>query len=66
MAEEIKRFTGAELKVGMTASRTKTITKEDIEYFGKVSTDTNPMHFDEDYAATTQFRKMYCPWQLSA
>ncbi len=57
MAEEIKKFTGAELKVGMTASRTKTITKDDIEYFGKVSTDTNPMHFDEDYAATTQFGK---------
>ena len=55
MAEEIKKFTGPELKVGMTASRTKTMTKEDIEYFGKVSTDTNPMHFDEEYAATTQF-----------
>ena len=57
MAEEIKKFTGPELKVGMTASRTKTMTKEDIEYFGKVSTDTNPMHFDEAYAANTQFGK---------
>lgn len=39
----------------MTAERTKTITKRDIELFGEVSTDTNPMHFDEAYAATTQF-----------
>lgn len=55
MSEEVKRFTGAELKVGMTAERTKEITKEDIAHFGACSTDTNPMHFDEDYAATTQF-----------
>ena len=52
MSEEVKRFTGPELKLGMTAERTKTITKKDIEYFGIVSTDTNPMHFDEEYAAT--------------
>lgn len=55
MENETKRYTGAELKVGMTAERTKTITKRDIELFGEVSTDTNPMHFDEAYAATTQF-----------
>lgn len=35
MAEEIKRFTGAELKVGMTASRTKTITKMRYRVFWK-------------------------------
>ena len=41
----------------MSAEKTKTMTKEYIEYFGKVSTDTNPMHFNEEYAATTQFGK---------
>lgn len=55
MSEEVKRFTGPELKIGMTAERTKTITREDIDSFGKVSTDMNPMHFDEAYAAKTQF-----------
>ena len=55
MEQKVCRFTGPELKVGMTAERTKTITKRDIELFGEVSTDTNPMHFDEEYAATTQF-----------
>ena len=34
MENETKRYTGAELKVGMTAERTKTITKRDIELFG--------------------------------
>lgn len=55
MEQKVCLFTGPELKVGMTAERTKTITKRDIELFGEVSTDTNPMHFDEEYAATTQF-----------
>lgn len=55
MSNECKKFTGAELKIGMTAERSKTITKKDIEYFGIVSTDTNPMHFDEAYASKTQF-----------
>ena len=57
MTEEMRSLTGEQLKIGMSAEKTKTMTKEDIEYFGKVSTDTNPMHFNEDYAATTQFGK---------
>ena len=57
MTEEMRSLTGEQLKIGMSAEKTKTMTKEDIEYFGKVSTDTNPMHFNEEYAATTQFGK---------
>ena len=53
MTEEMRSLTGEQLKIGMSAEKTKTMTKEDIEYFGKVSTDTNPMHFNEEYAATT-------------
>ena len=57
MTEEMRSLTGEQLKIGMSAEKTKTMTKEDIEYFGKVSTGTNPMHFNEEYAATTQFGK---------
>ena len=57
MTEEMRSLTGEQLKIGMSAEKTKTMTIEDIEYFGKVSTDTNPMHFNEEYAATTQFGK---------
>ena len=57
MTEEMRSLTGEQLKIGMSAEKTKTMTKEDIEYFGKASPDTNPMHFNEEYAATTQFGK---------
>jgi 3-hydroxybutyryl-CoA dehydratase len=43
------------LKVGDTASRTKTITDEDVQNFAKASGDTNPVHLDEVYAAGTRF-----------
>ncbi len=45
------------LSVGMSASRTHRVTSEDIELFARVSGDTNPVHLDADYAATTQFGK---------
>lgn len=43
------------LKVGDSASRTKTITDADVQDFARASGDTNPVHLDEDYAATTRF-----------
>ncbi len=45
------------LTVGMTASRTRTVTAQDIELFAQVSGDTNPVHLDDAYAANTQFGK---------
>ena len=44
-----------ELKVGMTAFQSKTITETDIILFSAVSTDTNAIHLDEEYAKTTRF-----------
>ncbi len=44
-----------ELAVGTTDSLTRTLTEEDLLLFAKVSGDTNPVHLDEEYAATTQF-----------
>lgn len=32
------------------------IGKKDIELFGKVVGDFNPVHFDESYAAKTRFK----------
>lgn len=43
------------LKIGDQASRSKTITDEDIQNFAKASGDTNPVHLDDAYAATTRF-----------
>ncbi|MEH6549981.1 MAG: MaoC/PaaZ C-terminal domain-containing protein [Pseudomonadales bacterium] len=44
-----------ELVIGQKASYSHTVTDEDIILFAKLSGDTNPVHLDEEYAATTQF-----------
>jgi 3-hydroxybutyryl-CoA dehydratase len=41
--------------VGEEATFTKTITEEDLQTFGRLSGDTNPIHFDENYAKQTRF-----------
>ena len=45
-----------ELKPGMSSSLEKTVTERDVELFGEVSGDLNPVHFDEQYARKTIFR----------
>ena len=45
-----------ELKPGMSATFEKTVSERDIELFGEVSGDMNPVHFDEEFARKTIFR----------
>jgi 3-hydroxybutyryl-CoA dehydratase len=45
-----------DLKPGMSESYSRTVTEEDIQKFGEVSGDMNPVHFDEAYARKTIFR----------
>ena len=45
-----------DLKPGETARLSKTVTEHDIELFGEVSGDHNPLHFDEAFARTTIFK----------
>ena len=45
-----------DLKPGMSESFTKTVTERDVELFGEVSGDVNPVHFDEAFAAGTIFK----------
>ena len=54
------------IAVGMTASRSKTITDDDIRTFARVSGDHNPVHLDDDYAATTQFGRRIAHGLLTA
>ncbi|HEY0729392.1 MAG TPA: MaoC family dehydratase [Pyrinomonadaceae bacterium] len=54
------------LNIGDTATRTKTITDEDVRAFAAVSGDKNPIHLDESFAANTSFGKRIAHGMLSA
>ncbi|HVZ28036.1 MAG TPA: MaoC family dehydratase [Rhizomicrobium sp.] len=45
-----------DLKIGQSASITRTVTERDIQLFGEATGDMNPVHFDEAYARKTVFR----------
>ena len=55
-----------DLVEGMSAVFSKTLTDADIIAFGGVSGDTNPLHFDEEFAATTRFGGRIAHGMLSA
>jgi 3-hydroxybutyryl-CoA dehydratase len=46
-----------ELSVGMSESYTRTVSDADIRHFAEISGDTNPVHLDDDFAATTRFEQ---------
>ncbi|MBU1661066.1 MAG: MaoC family dehydratase N-terminal domain-containing protein, partial [Chloroflexi bacterium] len=43
------------IKIGDSASTTKTFTDSDVRTFAEISGDKNPIHLDEEYAARTRF-----------
>jgi acyl dehydratase len=43
------------MKIGDTASRTRTVTARDIELFTEMTGDRNPLHYDEDLAKASRF-----------
>lgn len=47
-----------EIKVGDSASLTRTLTKQDIQLFATVTGDMNPAHLDEAYAKTDIFHQI--------
>ncbi len=44
-----------DIKIGAEASLSKTITEVQIADYARLSGDTNPVHLDADYAATSVF-----------
>ncbi len=44
-------------ELGRWESVTRTVTAKDVERFAEATGDTNPVHLDEDFAATTRFKR---------
>ncbi|MAF16853.1 MAG: acyl dehydratase [Marinomonas sp.] len=55
-----------ELTEGLSASFEKVVTEQDVQTFAQVTGDTNPVHLDADYAATTSFEKPIAHGMLTA
>jgi 3-hydroxybutyryl-CoA dehydratase len=55
-----------EIKVGMSASYSQTITDADIKDFSGISGDKNPVHMDEIYAKESRFERRIAHGMLSA
>lgn len=52
--------------IDQTTEITNTVTKEDVHLFAQVTGDSNPVHLDDDYAATTSFGKTIAHGMLTA
>ena len=54
------------IQIGQIATRTKSVTLEDVETFAKVTSDFNPAHMDEAYAKESLFKKRIAHGMLGA
>lgn len=54
------------LKIGDSASLTKTFSDADVRAFAEISGDKNPVHLDEAYAAGTRFKQRIVHGMLTA
>ena len=61
-----KSFAIEEIKVGMTASYSQTITDADVKAFAGVSGDHNPVHLSEGYAKDSRFKDRIAHGLLTA
>lgn len=55
-----------DLTEGLSASIEKIVTEQDVQAFAQVTGDTNPVHLDAEYAATTSFEKPIAHGMLTA
>ena len=56
----------ATVEVNDTNSTSKTITEHNVEVFADLVGDHNPVHLDEEFAATTRFGRRIAHGMLSA
>ncbi len=54
------------IKIGDSASITKTFNDADVRSFAEISGDKNPIHLDDEYAEKTQFKRRLVHGLLAA
>jgi len=64
--EELHGYYFEDLEVGLTAVFSRTVSDADIATYAAVSGDTNPLHLDAEFAATTRFGGRVAHGMLSA
>lgn len=64
--KDIQGYNFEDLKLGMSAVYSRTITETDLRNFSGVSGDTNPMHLNEEYAKSTVFKGCIVHGMLTA
>ncbi|MGH2375871.1 MAG: MaoC family dehydratase [bacterium] len=55
-----------QLRVGQSATRTKTITDADLRAYAEITGDYNPLHFDDAFAAGTRFGRRVAQGGITA
>jgi 3-hydroxybutyryl-CoA dehydratase len=55
-----------QLTIGQSAEFSKMFTSVEVESFAQVSGDHNPVHLNEEYAASTRFKQRICHGHLVA
>jgi len=55
-----------DLAVGQAAELSRTVAAADLDAFAAISGDDNPLHLDEEYAATTPFKGRIAHGMLAA
>ena len=48
------------IKIGDSAFLAKAFSDTDVHSYAKISEDKNPIHLDDEYAAQTQFKLVWC------
>ena len=54
------------MNIGDTFEYTKTVTDKDIRAFAELSGDHNPLHLDDEFAATTRFGRRIAHGMIGA
>ena len=66
MEEKLNEYTFEEIKLGMKESFKVNITESMENNFAKITGNYNPLATDNEYAATTNYKKRICPGMFTA